>query len=132
MEKITEKQIQNTILHWLEFQRDCFSFTVNTGGVYDPTLNRFRPRSFGVIRGTPDILCCYKPYQGHGVMVGLEVKIAKGRQSEHQKIFETQIKAAGGFYFIVRSIADVQQALAHVRESILNGKPKPQISNSGQ
>ena len=53
------------------------------------------------------------------VSVWLEVKTKKGRISENQKAFNDVIKSFGGFYFVVRSIEDVELALAEVRQETL-------------
>ena len=45
---------------------------------------------FGAV-GSPDIVCVV-----NGQYVGIEVKAPKGRQSENQKEFQTQLEAAGG------------------------------------
>ena len=50
------------------------------------------------------------------VSVWLEVKTAKGRVSENQKIFRDTVNATGGFYYVVRSIDDVETALRDVTQ----------------
>ena len=50
------------------------------------------------------------------VSVWLEVKTAKGRVSENQKLFSDTVTAAGGFYYVVRSIDDVEAALRDVTQ----------------
>ena len=50
------------------------------------------------------------------VSVWLEVKTKKGRISANQKAFQESVEAAGGFYYVVRSIEDVEFALAVVRQ----------------
>ena len=50
------------------------------------------------------------------VSVWLEVKTAKGRISENQKLFSDTVNATGGFYYVVRSIDDVETALRDVTQ----------------
>jgi hypothetical protein len=54
--------------------------------------------------GVPDIIVVR-----YGWFIGLEVKAPKGYQSKAQKKFERDCKEAGGEYYVVRSISDVQQ-----------------------
>ena len=49
------------------------------------------------------------------VSVWLEVKGKKGKLSMNQKLFQYSVEAAGGFYFLVRSIEDVESAVDEVR-----------------
>jgi predicted SprT family Zn-dependent metalloprotease len=43
----------------------------------------------------------------NGQYVGIEVKAAKGKQSDHQKEFQRQLEAAGGRYILAYSLDDV-------------------------
>ena len=60
--------------------------------------------------GQPDIMAVYL-----GIAVGLELK-ATTRQSEGQERFQIGFEAAGGRYYIIRSLDEVIQALAEIRE----------------
>ncbi len=62
---------------------------------------------FGV-KGCPDILGLMAPT---GRLLGIEVKAAKGHQSEDQERFERILTTFGGLYVLARSVADVDQAL---------------------
>lgn len=59
---------------------------------------------FGMV-GAPDIYVVKA-----GAIYALEVKAPKGTQNDNQKEFEKGFTAAGGKYFVVRSIEDVQAA----------------------
>ena len=54
--------------------------------------------------GVPDIILVKD-----GKFVGLEVKRPKGKQSAHQLAFETDCKKAGGEYYIITSVEEVQK-----------------------
>lgn len=108
MEKIKEKEsdIQNTICEYLQIRGRCF-FRVNNipafnknagGGITMRRLPKFTPR------GLPDIIVV-----AGGLFYALEVKTQIGRQSPDQKLFEELVKKHGGYYFVVRSIEDVQK-----------------------
>jgi Holliday junction resolvase len=57
--------------------------------------------------GSPDIVAVI-----HGRYVGIEVKAAKGKQSENQMQFQRELEAAGGIYLLVKSIEDIEIGLA--------------------
>lgn len=107
----SEKEIENQILHYLNYQPGCFAFKVNTVGIFDQRQGFYRRPSKFVIPGTPDIIVCYDVC-GIGVFIGLEVKSEHGRQSRDQVDFEEKLHhRAKGLYFIVKSIPDVERAL---------------------
>lgn len=113
-----EKIIENDILKWLNYQLGAFAIKVNTTGFFDPKRKVFRKNhSAFLIPGTPDIFCVYTVIE-IPVAVFLEVKSSTGRQSESQKHFEILVKHHGGFYFIVRSIDEVETALSQVRDRV--------------
>ena len=54
--KLTEKQIENSILQWLNLN-GIFAFKINTTGIYDPTKNVFRSiQNKYIQKGCADIL----------------------------------------------------------------------------
>ena len=57
-------------------------------------------------RGVPDIILVKQP---SGRFVGLEVKTTRGKLSPEQIEFQKGSEKAGGVYFVVRSIDDVQR-----------------------
>ncbi len=59
--------------------------------------------------GLPDIVCVVPP-TGH--LLGLEVKSAKGKLRPDQVTFRDRLKAVGGTYEVVRSLAQAQIAVA--------------------
>jgi len=111
--KITEEQIQDTILDYL---LRCVPDKIGAfWRARPPQYIRAKGGSQGfklhvTEPGIADIMGCYR-----GKCVGLEVKSAKGRIRESQKIFCKRLEAAGGHYFIVRSVADVAAALESIR-----------------
>ncbi len=111
----SEKEIENSILQYLNFQIGCFAFKVNTMGVFDQRLGKYRRTSKFIIPGTPDILASYN-IKGVGVFLCFEVKSASGRQSKEQKAFEDKLTTrTNGFYFLVRSVKEVEDALVRTR-----------------
>ena len=59
--------------------------------------------------GVPDILCCYKGY-----FIGIEVKNEKGKTSPLQDINLQQIKDAGGYSLVARSVEDVKKVIDNI------------------
>lgn len=51
-----------------------------------------------------------------GRSVWIEVKTAKGKQSEHQREFEREITSHGGEYVVARGLEDVQNIVEVIGE----------------
>ena len=109
--KETEAQIQKAILQYGGYKR-ILMHRINVIGtplhkagktIYRPSTNK------GMADIHATVLVGDIP-----VSVWLEVKTAKGRLSENQKIFRDTVNATGGFYYVVRSIDDVETALRDV------------------
>lgn len=94
----TEHEIQNEILIYVTHLPNTFAFRMNTGAT--KVGDRFI--TFG-LKGQPDIFAIM-----NGRFIGIEVKAAKGKQSEAQKNWETNCTLAGGLYILARSVEDVQ------------------------
>lgn len=56
--------------------------------------------------GFPDILLC-----ANGRFVGIELKVAKGRQSPVQKECQQKIENAEGMYYLIRSFAEFKNLI---------------------
>jgi hypothetical protein len=111
--KPSESQIELAILNHLTYVRKHFAYKVHCSGYFDSRLKRFRKQSNPfAISGLADIYCHLKnvPHL-KGVTVHFEIKSEKGRQTLNQKKFEMRVKECGGYYFEVRSIAEVDEAL---------------------
>jgi len=111
--KETEAQIQKAIMQWGQYKK-VLMHRINVIGtplhkagktIYRPSTNK------GMADIHATVLVGDIP-----VSVWLEVKTAKGRVSENQKIFSDTVTAAGGFYYVVRSIDDVETALRDVTQ----------------
>jgi hypothetical protein len=109
--KETEAQIQKAILQYGGYKR-ILMHRINVIGtplhkagktIYRPSTNK------GMADIHATLLVGDIP-----VSVWLEVKTAKGRISENQKLFSDTVTAAKGFYYVVRSIDDVETALRDV------------------
>lgn len=77
---MTEKQIENLILQWLNSQPGTFAFKVQTTGIYDTKKKVFRTASKHVFKGTSDIL----GIKG-GIFFAIEVKTPKSLKTALSK-----------------------------------------------
>lgn len=116
--KLRESEIEDAILTYLNYQIGCFAFKVETKASYDPVRKKYLTLNKNVVPGTPDILCCLN-INSIGVFIGFEVKTKTGKQSVEQKAFaEKVIRKSSGFYFLVRSVADAERAIAQVKAHV--------------
>jgi len=83
----------------------CYAWRNNTG----TAVIRGRFVKFGDL-GSADIIACVC-----GRFIAIECKVGRGKQSEPQQRWQAKIETAGGYYFVVRSVADVVLALEVVR-----------------
>jgi len=95
-----ETDILAAICEYLEY-RNHFFWRANTAGIYRDGRYFSLPKY--ARRGVPDIILVRGGY-----FYGLEVKTNKGRSSVHQESFKEDCEKAGGKYYVVRSIEDVQ------------------------
>ena len=102
--KESEANIQKAILDWGKVMRIPMR-RMNVIGT--PTKDGFRPAPN---RGMADIHCEYF-VAGLPISVWLECKTKAGKLSPSQRNFRDGVNHYGGFYFVVRSIEDVEDAL---------------------
>jgi penicillin-binding protein-related factor A (putative recombinase) len=103
--KLSEKQIENSILQYLHLKK-IYCWKQNTTGVYDAQKECFRrPHSPYIISGIADII----GIMPSGRFFAIEVKTPqrKSNVSDHQKAFLQSIQESGGIAFIATSIEDV-------------------------
>ena len=107
----SEGQIQASILSWGQWQNGVQMFRINVIGVQMKD-GKFRP-STNV--GMADI---HMSVMTEGISIGvwLEVKKKGKYHSRTQKEFEKKVKSTDGWYFIVRSIEDVQEVVRIIRD----------------
>ena len=101
-----EGNIQRAIMQYLRY-RKVACWRINVIGI-PMGDGKYRPNPEMV--GVADIHCII-PVKGIGASVHLEVKAPKKKQTEHQLEFQRKVETAGGYYFVVRSVEDVQQVL---------------------
>lgn len=85
-------------------QRGAFGFKIHGG----PTM----------MAGLPDQIMCYR-----GMFVGMEVKMPTGKTTKIQERRLHEIREAGGFAFVVRSVEDAMDALDDVDARLRGEQP---------
>ena len=112
-ENSKENSIELEILDFLNLIAHQFAWKNPSSGYFDTVKKCFRRHSNPyAINGTPDIYCQIKGYPSlKGVVVHFEVKSKTGKPSPDQLIFQSHIAECEGYYFVVRSLEDVVQAL---------------------
>lgn len=103
---MSEKQIENTILNWLEW-KGIFAWKTKTVGTFDVRSGRFLKGSKLYRKGVSDIIGILPDSK----LFAIEVKSKKGYVQPHQKEFIEQINNRGGLAFVARSIDDVEEKL---------------------
>jgi len=110
--KETEAHIQKAIMQWGQYKK-VLMHRINVIGtpLHKDGLTVYRPSTN---KGMADIHATLI-VEGIPVSVWLEVKTKKGKLSANQKAFQKSIEAAGGYYYVVRSIDDVDLAIQQTR-----------------
>ena len=110
----SEAMVQRSILQWAAYQDHLQMFRINVIGIPIPGKpGRYRPSQQ---KGMADIYCTLM-VEGLPIGIWFEVKNAKGRQTVSQKEFQKTITEPGGWYFIVRSIEQVEESISIVRNA---------------
>ena len=111
MDTEKEKHIQKAILDWGQYKRILMHRINVIGTPYIKNgLTYYRPASNS---GMADILCTHV-IEKIPVNVWLEVKTKKGKLSSSQIAFRDTVMVYYGYYYVERSIEDVEDALKEV------------------
>lgn len=119
----SESQIQKSVLQFLKNRKDVLAIRLNNLPV-PLKSGGFRPVA---VRGIPD---CHVDFLVNKVPVSVwvEFKAPKGKLSEYQKQFKSTIEDMGGFYEVIRSIDEMEDALTRINgvvsETIANAELK--------
>jgi len=95
---MNESVILKGICDYLSTRNDVYWFRSAAGAIQTQNGRYFKTGR----PGCPDITVCH-----HG-FIAIEVKSATGKQSKIQKQAQADIEAAGGRYYICRSVSDVK------------------------
>lgn len=100
-----EAKIQVEIVKFL-WSRGFYVFSIPNEAAGSNAIRQGQMITMGLRPGVAD-LCVLLP----GKVVFLEVKTATGKQSEHQKKFESRCIELGHEYHVVRSVEDVERIM---------------------
>lgn len=104
--KITEKQIEVSILHYLKL-KGIFAWKNDTTGIYSEKRGAFIKRhSKYHMTGQSDILGIFL-----GRFLAIEVKKPGNYPTANQREFMESVRKHGGIAFVARSIKDVEESL---------------------
>jgi Holliday junction resolvase len=87
--KVKESDVQRTIKEWLQWH-----------GYFVIKIHQ----SLGSVKGIADLYALKD-----GVHYWIEVKMPRGKLSEHQEKFNTDIRLHGGHYIVARCIEDLKE-----------------------
>lgn len=112
--ELSEAQIQRQILDWLA-ARGILAFRMQSGATMSSYGGKTRMVRYGV-PGMADVLAFGEVYDpGPNVIwptpFWIEVKGHKGKQSDLQKSFQSQVEDHGHVYLLAYSLDDVIKAL---------------------
>ncbi len=122
MQKLKEKDVQNTILEYLRLKK-YFCWKNNTVGIYKQSTGQYIP-SQNV--GSPDIFVVVPrkwevkdpqqkmnepEFYRTGQIYGIEVKVGNNKQSDYQQAWQKNFEASGGIYILAFTLEDVQRYL---------------------
>jgi len=104
---LTEKEIENDILKFLNMLPATKAWKNQSVGIFDPVKKVYRMNKGAfTAKGSSDILgIC------NGVMLCIEVKSAKGKPTQSQLDFIDIMNHLGALAFIARSVDDVKKEL---------------------
>lgn len=97
-QKLTEKEIQNFVLDYLNANRLGYFWRNNTVGVYDPRTQGYRRNKNE--KGVPDILGVLE-----GRFIAIECK-SQGRNvlGENQEKFKERFERQGGIFYLANDV----------------------------
>jgi|ERR1035437_1026540 outer membrane protein assembly factor BamB len=104
--KFSEQDLQRAVLQRLAYCHNVYYFRNNSVSGKFIRSNGTTGWVNNAKKGSPDIVLCK-----NGLWIGLELKAEDGRQSKEQQQAEKDIRNAGGHYFIIKSLNDLEAIL---------------------
>lgn len=112
-----ESELKKTVEDYLQIKMNqgILYFDRLNSGDFIEVRGSTRRRVRGCRKGTADFFMFYCDYPDMGrndfLLIFLELKGDKGRQSEDQKEFQRLVEEQGAEYFIIRSVEQVEDVL---------------------
>lgn len=101
IKKIKETDIQRAVCDYLALKK-YFFWRQNNNPIYSQGRMFAMPKYS--MHGVPDIILIKD-----GFFIGLEIKIPKGKQSQHQKEFQKKCKENGAEYYVITSVDQLKE-----------------------
>jgi hypothetical protein len=103
--------IENSIMEYLVNVEGLNAWKNDNIGLYDKQRKSYRSSKWGR-KGVSDIILTMD-IEGIPVTIWLEVKKPNGQISKDQREFKKSL--GNGFYYVVRSVSDVKEAIREVQ-----------------
>lgn len=118
MSRHIESSIQRQCVAWfrLQYPRYALLLVANANGGKRSPIEAAIMKGEGVTAGVADLTLYLPNSEHHGLCI--EMKTAKGRQSEHQKLWQKLVQGAGYRYEICRSLEDFQSLMSEYLKKI--------------
>lgn len=115
-----EDKLQIACKYWFDCQypqyRLLLHHSPNEGLLMMHDRDGAKRKAMGMRAGFPDFIFLL-PNKEHPYLA-LELKSAKGRQSDHQKEYQLAVEKAGGLYVIIRSLEQFIETINNYLKSI--------------
>lgn len=106
-----EDSIQKTCVQWFSLQYREYAKLLHhspNGGERN-AIEAAKFKEMGVRAGFPDLILCIARQGYHGLFI--ELKTAKGRQTDNQKYYQCVLEEQGYRYEVVRSIDEFREVI---------------------
>lgn len=104
--KSSEASLQKSVIEYLNLRKDIYFIRNNNFSGMVKRKNGSCGWIKNVKKGAPDLILLFKSR-----WIGLELKSQKGKQSIEQRQAEIDIKQAGGEYYIIRDLKELNNIL---------------------
>lgn len=101
-----EDDLQKNCISWFTYQFPDLAKLLHhspNGGKRN-AIEAAKFKAMGVRAGFPDLILCIARHGYHGLFI--ELKTAKGRQSDNQKYYQCVLEEQGYRYMVIRSLED--------------------------
>lgn len=109
-----ESRLQSACVRWARLQYPvCRTLLFAVPNGYYTTASQARiAKAEGLVSGVADLILLHPSCDDSYAGLCIEMKTAKGRQSENQKIFQQAVKEQGLYYYaVVRSFEEFKDLL---------------------
>lgn len=116
--KVKEATVVRAVKDWAKLHPEVQLFRFHVGGVPTGTGSFRKHEHVGAADFFLQLF-----YYGMPIIAFYECKGSDGRLSENQKKFRDSIQSSGGFYFIIQSVQDAEDALEAIKKEIRSKVP---------